>query len=313
MLKAPPVPTLASGLTLPEFTVVYGGAADDKCPSHYLQNSTWVETLKATVKGVRFGEVDDGMVERAKILLPAMQQRLVQHIEEFVHPSKYRHYTLDFVRDNLPAMAAIKCLVGQVVDRLELFGVDECLLWCPGEVLEEDVFFSISNAPEDSQLGAMEGDYLSYDTVRRKWIRSGKASGIGKDACFVGRNNTHAKNARSTDQMRQHRYYQKYPARGVENIGAVRGYFEDIEVYCGMGFDREEDVSPLCLVDSDKSLFAWSKKTLKELRKKDGDQSNQQLIAISYLWELCDSLLMARDDNVSRSPGFESLGLRVNK
>ena len=38
---------------------------------------------------------------------------------------------------------------------------------------------------------------------------------------------------------------QKYPARGVENIGGVQGYFEDVEIYCGMGFDREEDVSPL--------------------------------------------------------------------
>ena len=26
----------------------------------------------------------------------------------------------------------------------------------------------------------MEGDYLSYDTVRRKWIRSRKVSGLGK-------------------------------------------------------------------------------------------------------------------------------------
>jgi hypothetical protein len=92
----------------------------------------------------------------------------------------------------------------------------------------------------------------------------------------------------------------------------VRGYFEDLEIHCGMGFDRKEDVSPLCLADSDKSLFAWSKKTLEELRKKDGDQSDKQLVAISYLWELCDSLLMARADNVSESPGFESMGLRVN-
>ena len=202
VLKAPPVPTLSTGLTLPEFTVVYAGAEDLKCPSNYLQNSTWVETLKATVKGVRFGNVDDDMIERSKKLLPAMQQRLHFHIEEFVHPTKYGHWTLDFVRDNLPAMAAIKCLIGQAVDRLEMFGVNECLLRYPGEILNEDVFFSISIAPNDSQLGSMEGDYLSYDTVRRKWIRSGKASGLGKDACFVGRNNTHARNARFTDQMR---------------------------------------------------------------------------------------------------------------
>ena len=127
-------------------------------------------------------------------------------------PSKHGEYTLDFVRDNIPAMAAIKCLIGQIVDQPEMFGIDECLLQHPGEVSGGDVFFTISNAPEDSRLGSIEGDYLCYDTARRKWIRSGKASGLGKDACFVGRNKTHARNARSTDQMRKHHYYQKYPA-----------------------------------------------------------------------------------------------------
>ena len=58
----------------------------------------------------------------------------------------------------------------------------------------------------------------------------------------------------------------------------MQGYFEDIEVYCGMGFDREEDVSPLCLVDSDKSLFVWSEKTLGELRRKE-------LSPILSLWQ----------------------------
>ena len=120
------MPTLSTGLTLPEFTVVYAGAEDLKCPSHYLQNSTWVETLKATVKGVRFGNVDDDMIERSKKLLPAMQRRLHFHIEEFVHPTKYEHWTLDFVRDDLPAMAAIKCPIDQAVDRLEMFGVISC-------------------------------------------------------------------------------------------------------------------------------------------------------------------------------------------
>ena len=86
MLKAPPVLTLSTGLTQPEFAVVYVGAEDLKCQSHYLQNWTWVETLKATVKGIRFGNVDGDMIERPKKLLPAMQHRLHFNIEEFVHP-----------------------------------------------------------------------------------------------------------------------------------------------------------------------------------------------------------------------------------
>ena len=59
----------------------------------------------------------------------------------------------------------------------------------------------------------------------------------------------------------------------------MRGYFEDLETYRGMGFDREENVLPLYLVDSDKSLFVWNKKTLEESRKKDVDQTNKQLLS----------------------------------
>ena len=91
MLKAPPIPILSTGLTLPEFTVVNASVEDLKCTSHYFQNSIWVEMLKATVKGIRFGNMDDDMIECSKKLLLAMQQRLHFLIEEFVHPTKYGH------------------------------------------------------------------------------------------------------------------------------------------------------------------------------------------------------------------------------
>ena len=154
MLKAPPVPSLSTSLTLPQFTVVYAGAAVEKCPSHYLQNSTWVETLKATVKGVRFDKVDSGTIQQAKILLPAMQQRLHYHVGEYVDPSKHGEYTLGFVGDNLLEMAAIKCLIGQIVDQPEMFGVDECLLQHPGEVSGGDVFLPFQMHPEILDLAA---------------------------------------------------------------------------------------------------------------------------------------------------------------
>ena len=80
-----------------------------------------------------------------------------------------------------------------------------------------------------------------------------------------------------------------------------------------MGFDRKEDVLPLFSFDSNRDLFVWSEETLGELRKKKGDLKDKQLVAISYLWELRDSLLMAKSDNLSQSPSFESIGLTVNK
>ena len=51
---------------------------------------------------------------------------------------------------------------------------------------------------------------------------------------------------------------------------------------------------------------------MSELRKRGGDLKRLQLDAVSYLWELCYDIALARSNNVSVSPGFESLGLRVN-
>lgn len=48
-----------------------------------------------------------------------------------------------------------------------------------------------------------------------------------------------------------------------------------------------------------------------ELKKKKGDLKRHQLDAVAYLWELCYDLLLASNDNVSESPGFEAFGLRL--
>ncbi len=61
------------------------------------------------------------------------------------------------------------------------------------------------------------------------------------------------------------------------------------------------------------SLFVWSKQTMSELIKRSGDLKRLQLDAVLYLWELCYDITLAKSDNVSVSPGFESLGLKVNQ
>ena len=139
-------------------------------------------------------------------------------------------------------MAAAKCLVGHIVDDNEFYKIDDCLLVLP---TENAVFQSILQQTANSELGSSEGCYLHYDGLKKKWIRSGKASGADNNACFEGRLDTHTKNARMLDQMRKHRFYQQYPAKGEKKLGEIEGYFENLEVYCGMAFDRKEDVTPL--------------------------------------------------------------------
>ena len=82
-------------------------------------------------------------------------------------------------------------------------------------------------------------------------------------------------------------------------------------MYCGMAFDRTGDVSPLYSIGAENSLIVWSTHTIEELKKKGGSLRDEQLIAVSYLWELCDNLLLASADNVSDSPGCEGMGLRA--
>ena len=44
-------------------------------------------------------------------------------------------------------------------------------------------------------------------------------------------------NDTSKDEMRKHSLHAKYPVHGVETIGAWEGYFENLDMYCGMAFD----------------------------------------------------------------------------
>ena len=162
VLEMPTLPILNTSLHMPEFTIAYAGRMSGKCPSEYLLSNAWVATLKSTVKGVSFRAFETSMIDEAKLLVLAMLQRLDLHIADpdRVDIRRHHHYTLDFVRDNVPAMAVILCLSGQVVDHLASFRIDECLLVHPKESGADDVFHPIPNAPADSQLSKLEESSL---------------------------------------------------------------------------------------------------------------------------------------------------------
>ena len=79
-----------------------------------------------------------------------------------------------------------------------------------------------------------------------------------------------------------------------------------------MVFDRAEYVSPLCSDGTENSLVVWTNTCTDILKQREGTFGDTQLLAIAYLWEICDGLLMAKFDNVSSSPGFVALGLRID-
>ena len=202
-------------------------------------------------------------------------------------------------------MSAARCLVGHIVSDIDIYRLDGHLLDQPLPM--KDLFQIVSG-----DISSLEGSYLYYDKCKCKWIRSGKTSGDGKDACFQGHGKKHKDNAKSKDQMRGHRLYREYPSRGVENLGALEGYFENLVVYCGMAYDKQSDLTALCSDGGNESLFVWSKESISELKRKGGDLHKLQLDVIAYLWEICYDLPLAKGENISTIPGFESFGLRVN-
>ena len=304
VLEGQELPQMDSCFDTPMFSVVYALPTTAKTPSEYLKDDLWTNAFKSTVKGVGTVEITAEMMDNADRLAPALMSRLNLHIDDRVDSSKQGHFTLRFTRDNLAPMAAAMCLAGHVVGSVERCRLDERLLALP---------MYANYGMMVGSLAEMEGCYLYFDPCKYKWIRSGKTSGNGQDACFRGRGKKHMENARSKDEMRVHRLYREYPALGVLNLGAIEGNFDSLVMHCGMAYDKKESVTSLVSQGEGESLFIWSKETINELKGKGGELKKLQLDAVAYLWEICYDLLLAKAENVSTSPGFESLGLRVNR
>ncbi len=116
--------------------------------------------------------------------------------------------------------------------------------------------------------------------------------------------------------MRNSRFYRYYPSKEATDVagGFRNAYFEDLDFYCAMAFNPRS-VDQICSIDSDDSLFVWSKEFISFLddraKLKEIPLKRMQITAVAYLWEMCYDLMLAKSDNISDSPGFEGLGLRV--
>ena len=271
VLECPPLPQLDTSIPTPSFEVTRSVPVNERRPSAYLQDGKWVDALKATAKGVTFINVEERHLRESDVLVRAMEQRLDMHLAARVHKSKRRHWTVHFVRDNLARMAAAMMLTGHMCPHLASHDIRERML----NLSSNDEMGAFSRI-ESSELLDLEGSYLYFDTRKKKWVRSGKTSGLGKNATFRGRGQQHIKNSRSIDQMKMHDFYRIYPAEKVPNLGGEGGYFEYLQMYCAMAFDRKGDVTALCSEGESNSLFAWSKETLAKLTNGEGNLKNKK-------------------------------------
>ena len=109
-------------------------------------------------------------------------------------------------------------------------------------------------------------------------------------------------------------FYSTYPhSTNTSSCDLVRrGYFDDLQQYCGVGFCRSKlNTDTMSSITDDGKIFVWSGATLKHL-----DDTNlngcrhikdKQLIMVGYFFELCYELMLSSNHNVSQNPGFESI------
>jgi hypothetical protein len=141
-----------------------------------------------------------------------------------------------------------------------------------------------------------EGCYLYYDKVDYEWRRSGKVS-VRR---FGDRHNDHWKNAKnsgSSTSTKLSKLYTEYPSK-EGNLGRLgmasgekcwKGYFEDLVLYCGIGFNRSWAAGGLVETDEGKGIFSWDKKVIDCLSgsTKLGDtMRDRQLFMVAYLFEM---------------------------
>lgn len=167
----------------------------------------------------------------------------------------------------------------------------------------------------------IEGAYLHYDEVNLTFIRSGKAVGADySNAGIMNRNRKHFDEAKKSRMLDGVNFYTRYPSRSNENtIIGNRGYFEDLNLLVGMGFDREKSVGGLIMTqqptDEDSRsecvpLFEWipffSKIEAQNLRGCTVVRE-KQLVLLGYYFEYCYDLCIASVSNVSNNVGFEAI------
>jgi hypothetical protein len=144
-------------------------------------------------------------------------------------------------------------------------------------------------------------------------VRSGKTT--GKNRQIIVRHREHKDKARLRELKDvSSKFYRSYPSRcATYNNNTRRGYFDQLDLYYGLAFDRNGSIDDLFSCGSPFSLLKWTDDCKKKIKNwnlmgvgKD-DVQERQLHMASYLFEFAYDLCISPNDNVSLAPGFESI------
>jgi hypothetical protein len=270
---------------LHDVTAVQRPCADTRKASDILLAQGWAEQFQACLTGSVHRTMD---ASTANALQDALAKRL-PFCAKRAGPDKQGHWVFDFVRDNIPVLAAMITCAGHAKDRIRHFGDNESLL---KDMASTTHFVEYSASAHADHQGA----YLFWDR-ERGFIRSGKADVLGH------RKKAHDEGAASSSPKLE--FYRLYPTKSVvekRGIDAlIRGVYEDLTMFLALTWEPKRSAELV-------AMFTWHPDIIQrfELSKKScASRTEIKAGLITYLIELAYDLLLSRANNVSKNPGFE--------
>ena len=235
--------------------------------------------------------------EKADLLLTKLCERFKVHVKNRVKQAvKKNHWVLRFAFKNLPIIAATMILSKHLKLDLKCLGKSECLLSS-----NSNQFIPCLAFPR------REGAYLYFDVNRGVFIRSGKVVRHG----FQSRHEEHL--AASKDEKSSSHFYFMYPSKeGKRKEKRDKlGCFEHLTQIIGAGFDPASEPAMQAIKNYNQGgLLVMSKddeRRIKLCLKKELTAVQKFQEVIAYLFEFGYDLALSPENNVSHSPGFESI------
>ena len=274
--------------------------------SELLGNDAWVDCVwncfHTSSALHHFPTVTDEIKSKADDLQTKLHHRLSKHLVSRINdPKKQESWCWRWCHRNFGCIAAIMMILGHVKEDFETLDEQYTLL-------DDEYNFVEVEGSEVEQTG---GAYLYFDKNHKRWVRSGKVSWRRS---FLHRHNEHTKKAKATFLTGGggSKLYKLYPSQSSSRSQTStirRGYWENLGLFCAISIPGDDMVSlsKICRNQKEQGIFVYNEFEITKISElgKDGNEKDNRLEVIAYLFELAYDLCISVHDNVSESVGFE--------
>lgn len=161
-------------------------------------------------------------------------------------------------------------LIGHVKDDLDATDESSLLLAHP---------MGGSFVSDEAVIGTLEGCYLYYHKTNYCWIRSGKV--VGPSRNIAVRHEEHRKGSKLSGSQEASKFYMTFPDKDASpsKMTIRKGFFDQLVLYCGMGFSRRSDESSsdcaLLSVEPSVGIFTWGADVINGLARSNSRVTNR--------------------------------------